>query len=109
LRARAPAARHEDCESARNAIGIRRSVSGVLCNPMARPNKKTVFAEKLAVAIEEVTGAEKGLASVLRKLRAAPRAEKTTISAALEEAFARLKVARKNLVELQKLSVRDKD
>ena len=76
---------------------------------MARPNKKTVFAEKLAVAIEEVTGAERGLASVLRKLRAAPRAEKTTISAALEEAFSRLKVARKNLVELQRLSVREKD
>jgi hypothetical protein len=70
---------------------------------------KSVFAEKLAAAIEEVTAAEKALGSVLRQIRVVPRAEKTTISEAVELAFMRLKSARRELIELQKLAKRVSD
>jgi hypothetical protein len=67
---------------------------------------KNVLAERIATAIDEVTSAEKGLADVLRQIRSEqPRAEKTwTISKAVEEAFARLKVAKANLIDLEKLT-----
>ena len=62
-------------------------------------------AERLATAIAEVTSAEKALAEVLRQIRSEPRAEKTwTISKVVEEAFSRLKVARTNLVDLERLA-----
>ncbi len=60
---------------------------------------------KLATALAEVTSAEKALAEVLREIRAEPRAEKTwTISKAVEDAFDRLKVAKTNLLELERLA-----
>lgn len=64
---------------------------------------KTVFAEKLRAAVEEVTAAENTLDSVLRQIRVVPRAEKTTISEAAQLAFVRLKSARREFVELQTL------
>jgi hypothetical protein len=67
------------------------------------PSMETIFAKKLATAIEEVTAAENALGSILRKIRTEPRAHKTTISLAVEDAFLRLRTARKNLVDLQKL------
>jgi hypothetical protein len=59
----------------------------------------------LAAATDEVSAAEKGLASALRQIRVKPRAEKTAISEALEDALARLKVARKTLLELQRRGI----
>jgi hypothetical protein len=57
----------------------------------------------LADAIVEVGAAENDLADLLRKLSVAPRAEKTTISAAVQDALARLTHARKSLIALQEL------
>jgi hypothetical protein len=66
---------------------------------------KDSLADKIATALAEVTSAEKALAEVLREIRAEPRAEKTwTISKAVEDTFARLKVAKANLLDLEKLA-----
>lgn len=65
---------------------------------------KKVFAEKVAAAIDEVMAAENALASLLRPIRVSARAEKMTISDAVQLAFARLKSARRELVELRKLA-----
>ena len=62
------------------------------------------FAKKLAAAIEEVAAAEHALAVLLRQIRVAPRAEKTTISSTVEEALSRLNLARRDLVDLQKVA-----
>jgi hypothetical protein len=66
---------------------------------------KEQLADKIATAIAEMTSAEKALAEVLREIRAEPRAAKTwTISKAVEDAFARLKVAKENLLDLERLA-----
>ena len=66
---------------------------------------KELLTEKISTALAEVTSAEKALAEVLREIRAGARAEKTwTISKAVEDAFARLKVAKANLVDLERLA-----
>ena len=57
----------------------------------------------LAEAIVEVGAAESDLAELLRTMNSAPRAEKTTISAAVQDALARLTHARKSLIALQEL------
>jgi hypothetical protein len=64
---------------------------------------KKKFGKKLEAAIEEVTAAEKELTKLLPQIRVAPRAEKTTISKAVEDALSRLRLARTDLLELQKL------
>ncbi len=66
---------------------------------------KNVLVEKLARALDEVGSAEKALAEVLREIRSEPRAEKTwTISKAVEDAFERLKSAKTDFIELEKLA-----
>jgi hypothetical protein len=69
---------------------------------------KKAFTKRLASALDEVSAAEKDLAELLRRIRVAPRAQKTTISATVEDALSRLRIARTNLVDLQKL-VRESD
>jgi hypothetical protein len=65
------------------------------------------LADKIATALAEVTSAEKALAEVLREIRAEPRAEKTwTIGKTIEDAFGRLKVAKANLLDLERLSTK---
>jgi hypothetical protein len=71
------------------------------------PLMKTVFAEKLEGAINEVMAAENALESVLRTIEFQPRAEKTTISDAVQVAFERLRVARRELIELRELAEKD--
>jgi hypothetical protein len=66
---------------------------------------KKEFAKRLAAALDEVSAATKDLDELLRRIRVAPRAEKTTISKTVEEALTRLRFARGNLIELQKLVV----
>jgi outer membrane PBP1 activator LpoA protein len=75
----------------------------------ARPNgvktvKKKLLLEKVVTAKGEIREAERHLEKVIRDLKGGSRAEKRTISAALEEAFAKLKAARSCLVELEKLA-----
>jgi hypothetical protein len=64
---------------------------------------KKEFGSKLTAAIEEVTAAEAHLTTLFREIRLAPRAEKTTVSKAVEDALARLSAARASLIDLQTL------
>jgi hypothetical protein len=57
--------------------------------------------EELDAALSEVSSAEQALDTVLRELRSGVRAEKVTITAAIEEAFARLRVSRVALAKLR--------
>lgn len=59
--------------------------------------------EQLEAAISEVTAAEHALDEVLSQLRVGTRAEKVTISAALENAFTRLRSSREALAKLRDL------
>ena len=65
--------------------------------------KKEPILSKIRTAKQELTEAEANLASVLRELEVFARADKSTIGKALEEAFAKVKVASTNLVDLEKL------
>jgi hypothetical protein len=55
-------------------------------------------------ALTEVAAAEAALDGLLGELRSGPRAEKVTITSVLETAFSRLRTAREELAELQKLA-----
>jgi hypothetical protein len=59
--------------------------------------------EKLATAIADVSAAEGDLAKLLRAMAAAPRAQKKIISMTVEDALARLNLARDALLELKVL------
>lgn len=59
--------------------------------------------EKLDIALSEVTAAENALEGVLRDLRAGVRAEKVTITLAVEGAFERLRKSRAELARLREL------
>ncbi|MGD0675470.1 MAG: hypothetical protein ABSC94_08635 [Polyangiaceae bacterium] len=63
---------------------------------------KQAFVKRLTAAVEEVSMAQKRLADLLHQVRAAPRAEKTTIGVALADALSRLKNASTALTELKK-------
>ncbi len=63
--------------------------------------------EKLDAALSEVTAAEKALESVLSELRSGARAEKVTITAAVEAAFTRLRASRTELAKLRELAEDD--
>jgi len=64
--------------------------------------KNEQIATQLDAALTEVSAAEEALDAVLRDLRAGARAEKVTITAAVEEAFARLRRGRAELAALRK-------
>lgn len=57
--------------------------------------------QRVEAALAEVTVAEGMLESALRELRAGPRAEKVTVSWAVENAFARVRSARADLAALR--------
>jgi hypothetical protein len=61
------------------------------------------FARRVAAALAEVTTAERDLDELLRRIQVAPRSEKTTVSKTVEEALARLRLARTDLIDLQRL------
>ncbi len=71
--------------------------------------KKELLLNKIESAKREISAAEGELEHVLRDMRVMPRAEKTTISKVLEEAFAKLKAARGDLSDLEELVSGDKD
>ncbi len=62
-----------------------------------------VLREKLEAALTEVTAAEQALDDVLRQLRSGVRAEKVTVTAAVEGAFSRLRNSRAALAALREL------
>lgn len=69
---------------------------------VSKTSSDTLRAE-LDAALAEVTMAEEALDAVLRQLRATARAEKVTISEAVESAFTRLRSARTALAKLRGL------
>jgi hypothetical protein len=56
---------------------------------------------KIEAAKSDLTEAEVAIEALLAELRVKPRAEKMTVSAALESAFAKLRAARANLESLE--------
>ncbi len=70
-------------------------------------NKK-VLRTKIVASKTEVTSAEKHLTKVLRATENGPRAEKTQVTEILKEALAKLRAARAELEELDRL-LADKD
>jgi hypothetical protein len=71
--------------------------------------KKEVLLGKIESAKREIAAAESDLESAFRDMRISPRAEKTTISKVLEDAFAKLGAAKTNLLDLERLVVDDQD
>lgn len=57
--------------------------------------------EQIDAALSEVTAAEAALATLLQDLRSGVRAEKVTVSEAVEQAFARLRRSRIALSQLR--------
>lgn len=70
--------------------------------------EKTILLEKVAAAKRDIADAESNLEKVLLEIQGARRADKTTISKVVEEAFAKLRAVRTNLVDLEGLVGNDK-
>jgi hypothetical protein len=69
--------------------------------------KTSAILAKIEEATREMAAAEGDLDRLLREIRVAPRAEKTTISEVVQKAFAELRAARSKLVELQEDLIAD--
>jgi hypothetical protein len=65
--------------------------------------KKHLLLSKIDDAKRDVTAAETALTSLLAQVDVAPRAEKTTVSQVMEEAFSKLRLTKADLAELEKL------
>ena len=75
---------------------------------MKKKQKQTILT-KVHVAATEVSESVNDLDKLLADLKAAPRAEKTTISKIVEAAFLRLKDARIALLEVETLLKKEKE
>ena len=64
---------------------------------------KQAIVDKIKVARQELSDAEANVEKVLRELKGGVRADKSVIGEALEAAFVKVKLASKDLVDLQKL------
>lgn len=64
-----------------------------------------ILRRQLELALSEVTAAETALAEALRALERGVRAEKVTVSAVVERAFARVRTARAELAKLHEQAV----
>ncbi|HVJ90029.1 MAG TPA: hypothetical protein VM580_09505 [Labilithrix sp.] len=62
-----------------------------------------VLRKELEAALAEVSAAEQALDAVLSELRTGVRAEKVTVTAAIEDAFTRLRNSRAALAKLREL------
>jgi hypothetical protein len=65
--------------------------------------KNQMIMEEIRAAKSDVTDAEDDLTKLLSEIQVAPRAEKTTISKAVESAFDKLRAAREHLGTLERL------
>jgi len=68
-----------------------------------KKKKRELILAKVHLAVSEVADAAKDLDQLMSKIEASPRAQKTTITKAVQDAFARLKVARVALREVELL------
>jgi len=64
---------------------------------------KQAIVDKIKVARQELTDAEASVGKALRELKVAVRADKAMIGEALETAFSKVKLANKDIAELEKL------
>jgi pyridoxal biosynthesis lyase PdxS len=62
---------------------------------------KALLVEKIGAATSELNEAVAHLEKVIGEIRSAPRAEKTSITIVVKEAFAKLNAARTSLEELK--------
>jgi hypothetical protein len=63
--------------------------------------------KSLEAALVEVTAAETALDAALQQLRGGVRAEKVTVTSAMETAFARLRAAHAELARLREIVIED--
>lgn len=75
---------------------------------MKKKKLETVRAN-VEIAATEVSDAASDLDKLLREIKTSPRAEKTTVSKVVEDAFSRLKTARVALSDVQKVLEDDED
>jgi hypothetical protein len=73
-----------------------------------KKKQKETILTKVQVASTEVSESVNELDKLLSDLKSAPRAEKTTISKIVEEAFLRLKHARSALSDVETLLKKEK-
>jgi hypothetical protein len=73
-----------------------------------KKKQKETILTKVQIAATEVSESVDDLDKLLAALKAAPRAEKTTISKIVEEAFLRLKHARSALADVETLVKKEK-
>lgn len=71
--------------------------------------KKQQLLEKIDRAKKDIVAAEDELTRLLSELTQAPRAQKTTVSEVVENAFTRVRSAKVDLAELEDLIVSDED
>jgi len=65
-------------------------------------NKQAII-DKIKVAKQELSDAEANVGKVLRELKGGVRADKAMIGEALEAAFSKVKLANRDLVDLEQL------
>lgn len=75
---------------------------------MKKKQKQTVLS-KVQLAAAEVSESVSDLDKLLSDLKSAPRAEKTTLSKIVEDAFSRLKNARVALADVQKIIEKEEE
>lgn len=63
--------------------------------------EKQILLGKITAAKKDITDAENDLERLLREIQSAPRADKTTISKVVEDAFSKLKAVKTNLLDLE--------
>jgi hypothetical protein len=69
--------------------------------------EKKILLEKITAAKMDITEAENDLEKLLREMQTAPRADKTTISKVVEDAFSKLRAVKTNLLDLEGVVNRD--
>ena len=66
-----------------------------------KKKKRELILTKVHLAVTEVADAAKELDRLMSKIEASPRAQKTTITSAVQDAFSRLKIARVALKDVE--------
>lgn len=71
--------------------------------------KKELLLTKIDAAKRDMSAAEADLEAVLSAIKVEPRAQKTTTSAAVEDAFKKLRAARAALGELEEIVANEEE
>jgi len=71
--------------------------------------KKAALLAEMEAAERDIGAAEEDLGRMLREIKVAPRAEKTTITEVVERAFTTLRAARARLVRLEEALAAEAD